>query len=48
MLKDRRNRYITANVVPNKGRCTYAIKRLVADIENTGYSGIILNSDGEH
>ena len=45
--RDRRSKWINAAVVPQKGNCAYAVKRLAEDIGALGYSWVILKSDQE-
>ena len=47
IMQDRASRYITANVVQEKGINEYAVKRLGADISMLGYKEIVLKSDQE-
>ena len=45
--RDRKSKWINAAVVPQKGNCAYAIKRLSEDIGALGYSRVVLKSDQE-
>ena len=38
---------IFARVVPNKGKCQYAIKAMAADLGALGHKDMVLKSDGE-
>ena len=44
---DRRNKWMIAEVVPNKGLNAYAVKVVSEEIEKSGYSRIIMKSDQE-
>ena len=44
---DRERKWMTAEVVPHKGVNPYAVKAVSEEIENSGYSRIILKSDQE-
>ena len=44
---DRKRKWMTAEVVPHKGVNPYAVKAVSEEIENSGYSRIILKSDQE-
>ena len=45
--RDRKSKWINAAVVPQKGNCAYAIKRLSEDVGALGYSRLVLKSDQE-
>ena len=45
--RDGRSKWINAAVVPQRGNCAYAVKRLAEDIGALGYSRVILKSDQE-
>ena len=47
VMKDRKSKMVYANVVPEKGRNKYAIKRLAQDIGILGYNRMIIKSDQE-
>ena len=44
---DRERKWMTAEVVPHKGVNPYAVKAVSEEIENSGYSRIILKSGQE-
>ena len=47
VMKDRKSKAVYASVVPEKGKCPYAIKRLSRDISQFGYNRLIIKSDQE-
>ena len=48
VMRDSKSRRVFAKVVPEKGRCPYAILWAHKDIEGLGYKKIILKSDNEN
>ena len=47
VAKDRKSGWCMAGVVPNKGRCAHAVRRLEGMMDQLGYRKYIMKSDQE-
>ena len=47
VMKNSKDKWVSAFVVPQKGVCEYAVKAVSREIQNAGYNKVILKSDQE-